>query len=64
MLGAKALRRCSRRCGTKGMLSARLASVRVRVADGTLVSHGQHLPGKTAWLVCEARSSGERKLLH
>jgi len=61
MLGPKALRRCSWRCGTKGMLSARFAAVRVRVADGTLVSHGQHLPGQAAWLVCEARSSGERK---
>jgi len=61
MLGPKALRRCSWRCGTKGMLSARFASVRVCVADGTLVSHGQHLPGQAARLVCEARSSGERK---
>jgi SRSO17 transposase len=43
------------------MLSAHLAAVRVRVADGTLVSHRQHLPGQAAWLVCEARSSGERK---
>ena len=43
------------------MLSAHFAAVRVRVADGTLVSHGQHLPGQAAWLVCEARSSGERK---
>jgi SRSO17 transposase len=61
MLGPKALRRCSWRSGTKGMLSAHFAAVRVRVADGTLVSHGQHLPGQAAWLVCEARSSGERK---
>jgi SRSO17 transposase len=61
MLGPKALRRCSWRSGTKGMLSAQFASVRVRVADGDLISHGQHLPGQAAWLVCEARSSGERK---
>jgi len=61
MLGPKALRRCSWRSGTKGMLSARFAAVRVRVADGDLISHGQHLPGQAAWLVCEARSSGERK---
>ena len=61
MLGSKALRRCSWRSGTKGMLSAHFAAVRVRVADGTLVSHGQHLPGQGAWLVCEERSSGERK---
>ena len=61
MLGPKALRRCSWRCGTKGMLSARFAAVRVCVADGMLASHWQHLPGQPAWLVCEARSSGERK---
>ena len=60
-LGTKALRRCSWRCGTKGMLSARFAAVRVCVADGVLASHWQHLPGQAAWLVCEARSSGERK---
>lgn len=39
-----ALRRCSWRCGTKGMLSARFAAVRVCVADGTLASHWQLLP--------------------
>jgi SRSO17 transposase len=61
MLGSKALRRCSWRCGTKGMLSARFAAVRVCVADGVLASHWQHLPGQAAWLVCEARSSDERK---
>ena len=60
-LGPKALRRCSWRSGTKGMLSARFAAVRVCVADGALVSHWQHLPGQAAWLVCEVRSSGERK---
>jgi SRSO17 transposase len=61
MLGPKALRRCSWRNGTKGKLSAHFAAVRVCVADGDLISHGQHLPGQAAWLVCEARSSGERK---
>jgi SRSO17 transposase len=61
MLGSKALRRCSWRCGNKGMLSARFAAVRVCVADGVLASHWLHLPGQAAWLVCEARSSGERK---
>ena len=59
-LGPKALRRCSWRSGTKGMLSAHFAAVRVRVADGDLISHGQHLLGQAAWPVCEARSSGER----
>ena len=61
MLGPKALRRCSWRNGTKGKLSAHFAAVRVCVADGDLISHGQHLPGQAAWLVCEARSTGERK---
>jgi len=60
-LGPKALRRCSWRSGTKGVLSARFAAVRVRVADGALISRAQHLPGQGAWLVCEVRSSGERK---
>ncbi|MBK4739171.1 IS701 family transposase [Noviherbaspirillum pedocola] len=60
-LGPKALRRCSWRHGTKGKLSAHFAVVRVRVADGELASHWQHLPGQAAWLVCEARSTGERK---
>ena len=60
-LGPKALRRCSWRSGTKGMLSARFAAVRVCVADGVLASHWQHLPGQAAWLVCEVRSTGERK---
>jgi SRSO17 transposase len=60
-LGRKALRRCSWRSGTKGMLSARFAAVRVCVADGVLASHWQHLPGQAAWLVCEVRSGGERK---
>jgi hypothetical protein len=35
--------------------------VRVCIADGVLASHWQHLPGQAAWLVCEARFSGERK---
>lgn len=61
-LGAKALRRCSWRRGTKCRLSAHFATVRVtRIADDDLVSYGQHLPGQAAWLGCEARSSGERK---
>jgi SRSO17 transposase len=33
----------------------------VRVADGPVVSGAQHLPGEQGWLVCERRSSGERK---
>lgn len=61
MLSSKALRRCSWRSGTKGMLSARFSAVRMRAADGILASHWQHIPRQAAWLVCEAHSSGERK---
>lgn len=60
-LGARRLRRYSWRNGTKGMLTARFAAVRVRVADGPLMSHEKHLPGQAAWLVCEVRDNGERK---
>ena len=65
MLGPKALRRCSWRCGIKGMLSARFASVRVCIADGTLVSHGQHFPGASR--MAGVRSAPQRRaqvLLH
>jgi hypothetical protein len=55
ILGFKTMRRSFRRCGTKRMLSTRFSALRVRAAEGILVSHGQHLPGKHAWLVCEAR---------
>jgi SRSO17 transposase len=60
-LGPHALRRYAWRTGTKGALAARFAAVRVRAADGQAVTRGQHLPGQAAWLVCELRSSGERK---
>ncbi len=60
-LGPRALRRCSWRCGTKGVLAARFACVRVRVADGAPIRGGRHLPGQAVWLVCELRSTGERK---
>lgn len=49
------------RRGTKGDLKADFAAVRVRVADGPLMSRAQHLPGEAAWLVCEKRSSGETR---
>lgn len=54
-------RRLAWRRGTKGPLRASFAAVRVRVADGPLMAGGQHLPGEAAWLVCEHRSTGERK---
>jgi SRSO17 transposase len=60
-LGARSLRRCAWRNGTKCMLTARIAAVRVRAADGPLMSHEKHLLGQAVWLVCEARDNGERK---
>ena len=53
--------------GTKGMLAARFAALRIRVADGAVWASwavkrtNRHLPGKEAWLVGEWRSTGERK---
>src|SRR6202007_2270172 len=53
------------RNGTKGRLKARVAAVRVRVADGPLQRIGdkgqQHLPGEEVWLIGEHRNSGEKK---
>jgi SRSO17 transposase len=58
-------REVSWRKGTKGVLKARFAALRVRVADGTPQRIGdqgqQHLPGEEAWLVGELRTSGEKK---
>jgi SRSO17 transposase len=56
-----AFRAISWRAGTKGPLRAEFAALRVRVADGPVAAHGQHLPGDEAWLVGEHRPSGERK---
>jgi SRSO17 transposase len=44
------------RVGTKGKLQGEFAAVRVRVADGSETHNGVHLPGQTAWLICERRS--------
>ncbi len=53
------------RKGTKGLLKARFAALRVRVADGPPQRIGdkgmQHLPGEEVWLVGERRVSGEQK---
>jgi len=53
------------RKGTKGLLKARFAAMRVRVADGAPQRIGdkgmQHMPGEEAWLVGERRASGEQK---
>jgi len=58
---AAASRTLSWRRGTKGRLQAGFAAVRVRIADGPPMRRGQHLPGDEVWLVCEYRSTGERK---
>ena len=60
-LPREAWTRISWRRGTKGDLKADFAAVRVRVADGPLMSRAQHLPGEVAWLVCEKRTSGETR---
>jgi SRSO17 transposase len=60
-LGRKAFARVSWRQGTKGTLSMRMAAVRVRPADGTNVGDHHRLPTDEVWLVCEHRSSTERK---
>ena len=58
-------RSVSWRRGTKGMLKARFAAVRIRIADGPPQRIGdmgqQHMPGEEAWLLGEHRSTGERK---
>ncbi len=58
-------RTLSWRRGTKGLLKARFAATRIKVADGAPQRIGdmgqQHLPGEEAWLIGEHRSNGERK---
>lgn len=49
------------RRGTKGPLLAGFTAVRVRVADGPRYAGERRLPGTAVWLVCEERSSGDRK---
>ena len=53
------------RKGTKGLLKARFAALRVRIADGKpqrIADKGmQHMPGEQVWLVGERRVSGEQK---
>jgi SRSO17 transposase len=64
-LQAASWRTLSWRRGTRGLLKARFAAVRIRVADGLPQRIGdmgqQHLPGEEAWLIGEHRSTGERK---
>lgn len=64
-LAAAPWRTLSWRRGTKGLLKARFAAMRIKVADGPPQRSGdmgqQHLPGEEAWLIGEHRSNGERK---
>jgi SRSO17 transposase len=55
--------RISWRRGTKGLLMAEFAAVRVRPADGQQVRQGRHLPGNEVWLVGGHRSSLRTQLL-
>jgi SRSO17 transposase len=59
--GEGAFWRVTWRIGTKGPLAAEFAVMRVRVADGPVNSHHQHLPGVEQWLVAERRSNGVMK---
>jgi SRSO17 transposase len=59
--GSRAFRSITWRRGTKGPLRAKFAAIRVRPADGPRQSRGVHPPGNEAWLICELRTSGERK---
>jgi SRSO17 transposase len=60
-LGKKAFNPVQWRRGTKGMLEASFAAVRVRASDGPRVLGHRHGPGQEVWLVCERRRSGETK---
>jgi SRSO17 transposase len=60
--GPAAFQRYGWRSGTKGELGANFAvPCACALPTGSLTSHGQYWPGQLAWLVCEARSIGERK---
>lgn len=60
-LGPKGFRSVAWRTGTKGILRADFAAMRVRVADGVRKSRGVHPPGNEVWLVCERRSATIKK---
>jgi SRSO17 transposase len=60
-LAASDWRFVSWRSGTRGRLRARFVALRVRVADGPQRRDRRHLPGSTAWLVCEQRTPDERR---
>lgn len=54
-------RRVSWRWGTKGLLAAEFAALRVRPAEDDQLRNGRHPPGDEVWLVGERRATGERK---
>ena len=50
------------RDGTKGPLSARFCTVRVRMGEGRKIAQGKRLPADLEqWLVCEERKNSERR---
>jgi SRSO17 transposase len=61
MLANVPWRRVSWRRGTKGLLVAEFAALRVRPAEGEQLRNGRHPPGKEVWLIGEHRATGERK---
>ncbi len=66
LLGPRALQTIEWRRGTKGMLRADFAAVRVRAADGPPVlgpngARHRHGPGEDVWLIVERRPCGETK---
>src|SRR5436305_11593187 len=56
-----AFRAVSWRVGTKGLLKAEFAALRVRVADGPADGGGRHLPGEGAGPVGARRATAERQ---
>ena len=67
MLANEKWRVAAWRKGTKGLLKARFAAVRVRVADGPPQRIGakgmQHMPGEEVWLVGERRTVRRTEIL-
>jgi SRSO17 transposase len=61
-LGDKAFKNVTWRTAASGKpMQARFARCRVAIADGKRTGAKRRLPGSEAWLVCEERSTGERK---
>jgi SRSO17 transposase len=61
-LGEDAFQEITWRRGTKGPLKARFARIRVRMAEGDPIGSGRRAPAEEElWLVCEWRTTGEKK---